>query len=340
MYLAEKTVRGKKHFCLRESFAEDGKFIYKELFDLGADPRAFIVYSGGVSFYFEQELVDALVKQGCNDADRDLERLLMPFLKADVRRIISQTTKLGRRQKRDLSRSAMLKAQKKLHLFDRRRLYYLRFGRMDSLQSIMKPHKFYNSLLDKSRDELEFYLRSMEPNLRLRERKNYVYAALDLARYFPGDFARLFPAGISEEKLDDAFLEEVCRLNSDPSYIDFSEQKARHKDVLSEYLKHYAVMWFDYEFGQRSPENHIFDEFIRSRRQYRAPEPSPKDSVSLNQACKLFCISREEWAGMPKSELMKKYRKMAKERHPDQGGDDESFIELNQAYEKLIENKS
>ena len=334
MYLARSRKNGCYRFYLRQSYAVDGRLTHRELFDLGTRPDEYIVYPGGNSFYFQDDLVAAMEAQGVPDYDRQLENLFLPFLLPHIQRILVQMTRLGRGRQRSLSRQAMERAQSSLHLFDRRRLYYLRFGRMDSPETIARPHRFLNVLLDKSRDEIEHHFRRLEAGLRIREKKQFVYQALDLGRYFPGEFARLFPLGLDQEKLDEAFMEAICSLNGDPGFVDPLTGTAG--ESLSEYLIPYAVFWFDYEFGQRPPQAQVFEEFMRGRAAYRPP---PKENMELSSACRVFSVTETEWRILSREEVSRLYRRLARDCHPDQGGDAQKFITLTEAYERLLSGK-
>ena len=333
MYLATKKINGRQHYLLRESYPEAGRNLSRDLFDLGEDPSAFILYPGGNRFYFHEELIQALAEKGVTEAEGKLEKILLSFLKPHIQRIIIQMTRLGRKRRLGLSKEAMARAQAGLHIFDRRRLFLLRFGRMDRPAVLMRPHRFLNVLLQKSRDEAEFYFEGLETRLKFRERKMYVYHTLDLSRHFPGELARLFPLGLDEEKLDQAFLKEICLLNQDPGFLEPPGDAA----MLSPYLVRYAVMWFDYEFGQRPPQAQIFEEFVHRHRAYRPPPPA--QGLDLDRACRVFSITRDEWRSMNRDEVSSLYRRLALACHPDQGGDPEEFMELNTAYQRLIEGK-
>lgn len=333
MYLATKIINGRNRFILRESYPDNGRVLSHDLFDLGEAPAAFIVYPGGNSFYFQDRLVETLADRGVTDIDQSLEKVLLPFLEPNIQRIIIQMTRLSRKRRVSLSREAMARAQARLHIFDRRRFFYLRFGRIDSPAIIMRPHRFLNVLVDKSRDETEFFFQKLEAPLRIREKKQYVFQTLDLARYFPGETARLFPLGLDQDKLDKTFLTELCRLNQDKDFLDAPGDPV----ALSEYLVRYAVMWFDYEFGQRPPRTQMFEEFVRGRRAYRPPPPAK--ALDLVHALKVFDLTGEEWRRMNRDDLSRVYRRLALTYHPDQGGDPDKFIELNLAYQRLVQDK-
>ena len=337
MYLAQKQCGFKKTFCLRQSFPDGDRFLCRELYDLGGNPAEFIIYPGGNAFYFRDTLIQSLTDQGINDADQKLERIMFPFLPPEIQRIIQQVSHFGREKRVALSRDAMARQQAHLHVFDRRRLFYLRFGRIDPPAVLMRPHKFLNQLIEKSRDEIEYHFQKLEYRLRLRERKNYVYAAMDLGRHFPGEFARLFPAGLDPEKLDEAFLSELCQLNRDPVFQEGPPGFRSDPGRLSEYLVRYAVLWFDFEFGQKPPQAQIFEEFVRSRAHFQPPPPGP--TINIEKALTVFELSRDEHRQMSRAQITRIYRRQAMTCHPDQGGESEKFIELKEAYEVLTRGK-
>ena len=59
--------------------------------------------------------------------------------------------------------------------------------------------------------------------------------------------------------------------------------------------------------------------------------------MDLEEACRVFGISREEIAKITESELVRRYREKAKALHPDTGGDKESFIRMAEAFACLME---
>lgn len=336
MYLATKRKGRRVEYLLRRSVERDGRWVFQDLFNLGPDPGAWIVYPGGHGFYFNPILTETLEDLGVAEPDRDLEKVFLPFLEAEIQRIVLQTTWLGRKKRRHYSQEAMTRLQDSLHPFDKFRYFYHRFGRMDASRVILQPMKCYNRLLEKSRDELEAMFRTMEAGLRVRERKAYVYHALDLARHFPGISGRA-PMELDMDLLDRVFIDELCRLNRDPAFRSDPPGEAADDDSLSEYLIHYAILWFDFEFGQKPPVARIMDEFIHAHRAYRPPLPARV--MDVREACGVLDIPEEEYRRMNRRELAKLYRKKALAAHPDHGGDPEDFLRLNTAYERLATEK-
>ncbi|MFH1135087.1 MAG: J domain-containing protein [Pseudomonadota bacterium] len=335
MYLAEKRKNGRRQYLIRESCLEGDKRFFRDLHDLGENPNEFIVYPGGNGFHFQEDLLEALARQGVARPERELEEILFPFLPPGIQRVVQRMTHAGRKKKPCLSPDAMARAQDRLHLFDRRRLFMLRFGRMDSPAVLGRPHKFLNVLVEMCRDERENHFRVLETRLRPREIKQYVYQTLDLGRFFPGDFARIFPQGLPGEKLDEVLLEELCRLTRDEDFLDSPAAPGS----LSEYLTRYLFFWFDHEFGEKPAVGGVFEEFIRPQAQYRPPPPPPAPRFSREKALAIFEYTESEWRIASPRDVLRRYRKLAIKCHPDQGGRAEDFIELNQAHECLVREK-
>jgi DnaJ-class molecular chaperone len=62
-------------------------------------------------------------------------------------------------------------------------------------------------------------------------------------------------------------------------------------------------------------------------------------SVSEREACQCLGISPEDFQKMERRDLIRCYRKLAKETHPDRGGDKGDFVEIKEAYECLLMRK-
>ena len=334
MYLARKRIGEKTHFLLRESFREGGRYLHRDLFDLGENPSEFIEYPGGNSFHFNDRLTAALRSRGINAGSLKLERVFLPWLPPHIRRVVEQMSRLKTKSRGNLTREAMTRGQARIHIFDRRRFFYLRFGRPESPAVMKRPHRFLNVLLEKSRDETEYFYQEMEDKLPPAERKYYVYLTLDLASQFNGHTARQSPLGLDPERLDQVFLDLLCRLNRDPEFV-----KADPGDgFLSDYLVHYAVWWFDYEFGRIPGPGRISGDFFHYHSRYRQPS-APDHGPDLARAIRVFGLDPEEWRKMSREDLTRIYHRQAMQLHPDQGGDPEAFIELSQAYERLARDK-
>jgi hypothetical protein len=214
------------------------------------------------------------------------------------------------------------------HVFDRRRIHYLRLGQVDQ-RSLDKSLALYKKLLDKSRDELEQFMIAQEQSLSPAEYKRYVFAIFNLQRFFSESYARTMPQVLNEDKLDAFFVREVCHLDGDQSFW----QGLERSGCLSPYLIRYIVMYFDYDF----PGSRSWNEFIHSfsNQRHRAGR-YVSSRMSINQASTVFGVSRAELAAMDRKKLTGLYRKKAHKLHPDKGGDHDRFIELTAAYNELL----
>jgi hypothetical protein len=195
-----------------------------------------------------------------------------------------------------------------------------------------RPLKFLNVLLDKSRDEIEHTIEEMERVLRPHETRNYLYAALHLDLYFAGSLLKHHPLALDPEKVDQLFLDELCALNQDKLFFGGVERIHTDTDGLHAYLKRYAILYFDAQPAARTVFTD-FTQFFRSRRAPASSPPSP--GTATDEALARFEITRKEFEGMTEGDLVRLYRRKAKDAHPDKGGRHNDFLELTEAYETL-----
>jgi hypothetical protein len=59
----------------------------------------------------------------------------------------------------------------------------------------------------------------------------------------------------------------------------------------------------------------------------------------VREACQNLRISPEDFQKMGRRDLTRCYRKLAKETHPDRGGDKGDFVKIKEAYECLLVRK-
>ncbi|MBW2107781.1 MAG: J domain-containing protein [Deltaproteobacteria bacterium] len=228
-------------------------------------------------------------------------------------------------------REAALRAQ--VHLVDQRRILYLRCGTIDQGRIGRIPGRLIASLADKSRDEIEQYLLTLERSLPRSEYKLYVYTTLDLQRFFPDFMAKKLPEGLDQNSLDEHFEQEICRLHGDRVFW----AGEAIGNVLHEYLVRYVIMFFDSEFaGSTLLEDYVKD-FINRHRARRSPRT--QSAVTFEQASTIFGIKKEALRTMTTRGLTRLYRRMAKKLHPDTGGSHEAFVELTEAYHALLRQK-
>lgn len=334
MYIARRVIQDSLHYILCESYDNGTCLTNRDLVHLGTHPGRFIKYVGGSSFYIDDHLFDLLQKQGVNASYNEVEEFFLPFLDPYVQAKIAPF--LGRQRNRSwkpMSSGIRAKILEETHIFDRRRIHYLRFGQIDQ-RRLDKAVTLYKSLLDKSRDELEQLILGQEQSLSPGEYKRYVFSIFNLQRFFSGTVARIMPHALDEEKVDEFFVSEVCKLDQDQSFWQGMERGNR----LPPYLIRYMVMYFDYDFpGGRTWEEYsrIFTGFRQ-----RARKMQGSRRMSMNEASTVFGVGRAELATMSKQELTKIYRKKAHELHPDKGGDHDRFIELTAAYNELLRTRA
>ena len=231
--------------------------------DLGAAPQSYIVYPGGNAFYIDERVEEKLASAGVSYRYEELEELFWPFVDPAIRVLLEPF--MSRGQAKPKAKRPGSDALSRIHPFDKRRLYYLRCGQMDQCDLNFINDKLYTRLLAKSRDELEQYFLEMERILRPDELKRYVFVILELARQFPDSrLFRIMPEALDEERLDQAFMQEFCKLHGDKKFW-----QGLHDPVEAQaYLSRYVVMFFDYHFAAGAADEEFLRNFINSRRRY------------------------------------------------------------------------
>jgi hypothetical protein len=276
---------------------------------------------------------------GASYSDEELEDLFLPFIDPRIRRIVERFKRPQNEKSRwrECTPEKLLKYQNALHPFDKRRLHYLRCGRVDMGNLEGRPWGFLHVLLDKSRDEIEHIIGGMEQVLTPDEIRPYLYTAMELQTYFPHHPARNQPVALDPEKVDHYFLKELCWLNRDGMF--FRGVARDGSDTLHAYLVKYLILFFDNPFDPRS----LWDEYVQDFRWRHQFHGSPRShtalSVSEQEACQCLGISPEDFQKMERRDLIRCYRRLAKETHPDRGGDKGDFVKIKKAYECLLVRK-
>jgi hypothetical protein len=319
---------------LRESYHHDGLWKHRDLIDLGPDPGEFIEYPGGNGFYFRPELEDRLHDLGVEYSSEELEQVLLPFMKPHVRRIVEMFGDNGRScgSAYTGSNAEQLERQNALHVFDQRRLHYLRCGRIDIGRLDQRVWKCFHVLYQKSRDEIESVFEGMEQRLKPHELRPYLFTAFHVESCFPNNPLRHQPAALDGERVDDYFLEELCRLNRDSAY--FRGIPGRDHHDLHPYLTRYLILYFDHDFDRRSLWNQYAEDFIQARRRYRPPKAQP--AISSQEALAALGLDEVTFQQMNRRDLIRHFRSRAKQIHPDTGGNHDAFIRLNEAFAGLL----
>lgn len=321
MYLAENWKNRTVGYMIRHSFLEGGIYKSRDLFDLGEDPARFIVYPGGNGFYIDPEVEEVIHKKGVPVSQDDLEIIFWDFIDPEIKRAVSGFQRSRAKKKMPLTGP--------VHLFDKRRLVYLRSACVDQRNLNAYPDTFFNVLKKRSRDELEQYFMKQERILKTKELCTYVYVIFDLQKYFTKIFKRHTPSALDPDEMDDAFIQEICGLNVDKGFwAGMQPQKG-----LRAYLIRYLIMYFDHDFPQFTP----FPEYLRDfRNRHRLYRPPSSARVNMSEAAALFALSEAELKKLDAKALTRVYRQRALKLHPDMGGSQENFVKLNAAFKRLL----
>lgn len=334
MYLARKRINGMTRYFIRESYRSGDHFLSRDLFDLGTDPAKYIIYPGGNAFYIDPVIEDRLDAADVALQDNTLEDIFWQFLDPNIQRALEHFRRreaLSRESRKSGEKPA--KAESPVHIFDKRRLHYLKFGRMEQGYLWLVPQKLFNVLRNKSRDEIEQLFGDMESQLNPREYKAYTYVIFDINRFFNESFAKNRPQYLKQSDVDDHFIEEICGLNQDSTFWAGMQTTNR----LHEYLVRYVLMYFDHDFAPRSWVDDYIRNFINSRRDYQSPFGA--GSVTWDEAGAIFDETKDALKTMNRQEVARIFRRRAQELHPDKGGDPEKFVELTKAYDMLLRTK-
>jgi hypothetical protein len=329
MYLARRTVNGRLRYFISRSYQEGRWWRSEDLFDLGPDPTRFIKKSGRNSFYVDEQIEKRLGEAGEKVGRGEVEQLFLSFVSKAMQDSYDHYSCRSNGRTR-LSYYEERRLQNQISLFDRRRLLFLKTGAIDLSGVNTLPIRYFLSLADKSRDEIEQSLMVQEAQLKPGEYKSYVYASLNLQKFSVRREARTMPQFLDQDSLDELAIEELCRING--SYL-FWKGKVPGK-FLHPYLRRYIIMFFDYGWEAENYWEEYIRRFMDNRRQYRPPAFTAR--FSEEEATELFGMGSEELRKLSRRELTSLYKKKAKELHPDKGGEHERFILLTQAYRSLL----
>lgn len=321
-------VRHEVRYVLRQTYLDRGVLKARDLMDLGGDPSAHVHCAGENGFYFGSAIEESLLKQGVRFSSEDLERVFEIYLPPRYRAIIERFRRGPEvRNRAQYALEDIAPPHRTVHIFDARRLYYLRFGRVDQGELGARHWKFLDIFRYKARDEIESAIDDMERELPPREYATYVYASLGIPLLLP-EYLRGHPLAVDREKLDGHILGEVCRLNGDEDFFLGAERPDR--DGLHPYLTKYVWLYFDSRFQGEFPDG-IFQGGAGFGRM-----SAPRPPVSIERAYEVFGISAALFSRMTGGELARLYRRKAKRLHPDRGGNHDDFVKLSQAYERLL----
>ncbi len=332
MYLARRRVKGEIHYILRMTCVEEGRLTFCDLLELGRNPSKYIVYPGGNSFCLDEMIENVLAKKGVTPDPDLLEDAFWPFVKPSVKvaaDYFRQRSKKGKKKGR-LSARDKEKIMKSVHPFDKRRAHYLKFGNMEQGPLERMPPVIFRNLVDRSRDEIEQSFMQQEEVLNGDELKTYVYTIFNLQQFFNSIMSVKMPQAMDQDKVDKHFLEEICRINK-ALFNKFSDYS---KNSVHEHLIRYVIMFFDNMYAGSTLLDEYAKDFIYRHRFFQSFQPEKR--VGLKEAARVFGVEKQKLKNMDRKALTRLYRRLAHEYHPDKGGDEEKFIELNRVYEGLM----
>ena len=330
MYIALKNINKRVRYSLRESFLFNNELSFRELFDLGSDPSKFIIYPGGNAFYID-EVVESALEKADADFDYDmLEDLFWPWVRPDIKRAVETfrnrpSSKIRSGINIEINDKAKACLEKSINNLDKRRIHFLKFKNMDQGSVENMPEVLFKKFMGKSRDEMEQYFMAQESFLRVQDLKFYVYTIFNLQEFFQSFMAKKMPHVLDQERVDEYFIQQLCRINQEF----FHKEKSLH-----EYLHRYAFMFFDHEYGHTTLLEEFYNDF-RFRHHFYTPR-NPKNFLDKSRSLEIFNLTKQELKTMDKASLARIYRKLAHEHHPDKGGSKEKFIEINNAYQSLL----
>ena len=327
MYLARTDIGNQTHYNIRETYLDGDCLKSRELFHLGTDPSKYILYPGGKGYYFDEVVEETLRERGANPTQDELDQIFWDFLDPEIQRVIR-----GFEKKTKTPLSGSDRGVQEYHLFDKRRVHFLRFGSMDQQRIHQIPDKFFRALRAKSRDEIEQYFMREERIIRPRELIRYLSVIFGLERRLLYVQPDQTGSGTQQEKVDTLFIESVCTLNKDDTFW----AGMPRTDKLQGYLRRYVIFYFDHAIQQAAPIPRYLHEFINRHRIYRPPK---KVRLNMAEASRLFGTTWENLRQMDSDTFTKLYRRQALKFHPDQGGSQKTFIKLTKLYENLMKKK-
>lgn len=331
IYIARTNLTGRNRFYLRQSYQKDGRYYSRDVLDLGHDPRQLIVYPGGNAYYLHESIEDRLDAGRVPYDSDELDDIFWPFVKPRIQRAVGafRHRRRHRTKAAGLSPSQQKALHLKAHIFDKRRIHYLKSGRPDQRGLGRMPAFMLKWLAGKSRDEIEQRFIALEAVLNLRELKTYVYVIFNLQHHFESVLSKTAPQALNPAEMDEHFVSEICRLNRSQAFWPQNE----YLPWLHEYLRRYLFMYFDHEFPHMRSLDEQLRDFINRHRAYRPP---PGRSIASDKAATILGVEEALLKKMTPRALTRLYRKLALKAHPDQGGDPERFVRLTEAYEAVL----
>ena len=335
MYIASCQNGSTITYQLRDSFFnhDEGCYQHKVVHELGDNPADHFELHDNVIPLFSTDLIKAVQASTTGNIETLLEELFWDYFPYQTKERLSTLKRGNSQMPRPLSDKEKEEINATVHIFDRRRLYYLYYQAVDQSRLFRMNEKLCRPLLGRCRDEREYQFKKMEAALHPGEYHDYVYAIFNIQYHFDEIFAPFLPEALSYDEIGEHVIDTICELNSDKHFWRGEEIG----DSLHPHLRRYLIMYFDYTPEPRTINNDFVRNFMNSHRTFKWPEKKVK--ASKERVSEIFSMEYSKLKKMGKKELSRLFRKKAMELHPDKGGDQDDFVELTNIYESLIKNK-
>jgi hypothetical protein len=332
MYLATNHIPSTSYQLRHSIGTEDEGFRSVPVYDLGDSPADHFEIYEEQTVLFHDALLQAVEKWCPGKSENLLEKLLRPFFPEELlfrsrpfyNRTYGRITPFSEDERRAIG--------KQVHEFDRRRLYFIRYGAVDQARLYRMHEKCCRPLLGQSRDEREQFFAAEEQAISPGDYLRYLHATLQLHRFFDHSSAPSFPEALDRSELDNHFVEQLCALNKDETFWQH-ESEAPETNRLHPHLARYLIMFFDHQPRTRSFSSDFVRRFMGDHRRFRWPDRLSAEK--REQAATLFGKPFDELKKLKRSELSRLFRRKARKLHPDHGGDPEQFINLTDLYNEL-----
>lgn len=177
MYLARITTGSEVRYILRQSYFDQkqGCYLFRQVYDLGRRPADFIDRSNGALPVLNSQLEEAVALAGAGKrASEVLELLLRDFFTREEQECLDRLFRRRSLTIQPFSQEEEERLAREVHLFDRKRLYYLRYGAVDQSRIHRLHKKLCRPLLGQCRDEREYSFMAHEKVLSPSEYRTYV----------------------------------------------------------------------------------------------------------------------------------------------------------------------
>jgi hypothetical protein len=336
MYLAFNRYAATTSYEIRQSYrdAATGRLRHRPIFELGPRPADYLEIMADIAVFFDSELENVIRNHTEQDPSSILEKLLWPFLPRPTREHLSRFHHTERYIPAPFSNEEQGKIDEQIHIFDRRRLYYLHYRAVDQSRLFTLRPRAFRPLLDTCRDEREYYFAEREEALEPGEYYKYIYAIFNLQRFFSQSSVTFRPELLPKTEVANHFTSAICELQESISFWAGESVSPN----LHPHLVRYLLMFFDFAPTRLNfAEEEYVRRFMNSHRTFRWPERKPP--VSEERIREIFGRPQTELKQLSRKELTRLYRKMAKKLHPDRGGDQASFVALTEVYTALLHGK-